>query len=67
MQGLVNDQFEHLMISKRAQNPQFVVQTLEDYCAEIEAMISQMKNDMQYLLFKLESHISILLSKNQIY
>lgn len=46
MQDLVNDQFEHLMISGRAQNPQFVVKTIEDYCAEIETIISQMKNDM---------------------
>ncbi|XP_060168831.1 histidine-containing phosphotransfer protein 1-like [Lycium barbarum] len=44
--GLVNNEFEHLMIAKRAQNPQFVIQTIEEYGAEVEAIMSQMKNDI---------------------
>ncbi|XP_015164917.1 histidine-containing phosphotransfer protein 1-like [Solanum tuberosum] len=44
--GLINNEFEHLMISKRAQDPQSVVQTIEEYCAEVEAILSQMKNDI---------------------
>ncbi|XP_049353835.1 histidine-containing phosphotransfer protein 1-like [Solanum verrucosum] len=44
--GLINNEFEHLMISKRAKDPQSVVQTIEEYCAEVEAILSQMKNDI---------------------
>lgn len=50
MQGLINNEFEHLMISKRAEDPQFVVETIQEYCAEVKAILSQMKNDMYYPL-----------------
>lgn len=46
MQGLINNEFEHLMISKRAQDPESVVETIKEYCAEVEAILSQMRNDM---------------------
>ncbi|TMX00189.1 hypothetical protein EJD97_001224 [Solanum chilense] len=44
--GLINNEFEHLMISKRAEDPQFVVETTQEYCAEVKAILSQMKNDI---------------------
>ncbi|MCD7446836.1 hypothetical protein HAX54_016930 [Datura stramonium] len=40
----VNNQFEHLMIAKRSQNPQSVISTIGDYCDEAGAILSQMKN-----------------------
>ncbi|CAN4107245.1 unnamed protein product [Withania somnifera] len=44
--GVINNEFEHLMISKRGGYPGFVVQTIEKYCAEVEAILSQMTNDI---------------------
>ncbi|KAG5571652.1 hypothetical protein H5410_061418 [Solanum commersonii] len=46
MQGLINNEFEHLMISKRAQDPESVLATIKEYCAEVEAILSQMRNDI---------------------
>ncbi|KAK4726856.1 hypothetical protein R3W88_031773 [Solanum pinnatisectum] len=44
--GLINNEFEHLMISKRAQDHVSVVETIKEYCAEVEAILSQMRNDI---------------------
>ncbi|PHT35294.1 hypothetical protein CQW23_27094 [Capsicum baccatum] len=45
--GLINNDFEHLMISKREENHEFALQAIKEYCAEVEALLSQMKNDIE--------------------
>ncbi|KAM3202038.1 hypothetical protein P3L10_029662 [Capsicum annuum] len=48
--GLINKEFENLMISKMAENHEFAIQTIKEYCAEVEALLSQMKNDIEILV-----------------